>query len=258
MDIQQIIYLIAFFFIYSFLGWMLESVTKTISQKKLVNSGFLYGPFCPIYGIAAVGMVVLLKPSEGNYITTFILSFIIFTIWEYFVGWFLEKVFHTKYWDYSYYKFQIKGRVCLVNSLIWGFLGVAFIEIIHPITVLLIMQVPIILINTATVILIIYIILDLILTSIKINNINVKLTKFYEITDSIKEKIDELKALPEKAKKSEKISSAIEELKQKQIELKEKIEKQTQRFRSAFPNMSSEKLNAIFKKKIEGKRANKK
>ena len=202
MDIQQIIYLIAFFFIYSFLGWMLESVTKTISQKKLVNSGFLYGPFCPIYGIAAVGMVVLLKPSEGNYITTFILSFIIFTIWEYFVGWFLEKVFHTKYWDYSYYKFQIKGRVCLVNSLIWGFLGVAFIEIIHPITVLLIMQVPIILINTATVILIIYIILDLILTSIKINNINVKLTKFYEITDSIKEKIDELKALPEKAKRA--------------------------------------------------------
>ena len=54
MIIQQIIYLLAFFFIYSFLGWVLESVVKTVSQKKLVNSGFLYGPFCPIYGIGAI------------------------------------------------------------------------------------------------------------------------------------------------------------------------------------------------------------
>ncbi len=54
MDIQQAIYLLSFFFIYSFLGWVLESITKTIAMKKPVNSGFLYGPICPIYGIGAV------------------------------------------------------------------------------------------------------------------------------------------------------------------------------------------------------------
>ena len=54
MDYEQIIYIVTYFFIYSFFGWVLESVAKTISQKKLVNSGFLYGPFCPIYGIGAV------------------------------------------------------------------------------------------------------------------------------------------------------------------------------------------------------------
>ena len=258
MIIQQIAFLIAYFFIYSFLGWVLESVTKTISQKKFINSGFLYGPFCPIYGIAAVGMIVLLKPNEGNYITTFLLSFIIFTIWEYFVGWFLEKVFHTKYWDYSYYKFQIKGRVCLVNSLIWGFLGVAFIELIHPITSHFFMQLPVTGVNIATVILIIYLICDFTITAIKIKNINIKLTKFYEVTNNIKEKVEELKKLPAKAKKSEKIKSAIEELKQKQSDLKEKIEKQTERLRNAFPNLRYERLNEAIKKKAEKIKSTKK
>ena len=69
MDIQRIIYLAAFFLIYSFCGWVLESITKTIAQKRFVNSGFLLGPFCPIYGIGAVGMILLLNSYQGNYIT---------------------------------------------------------------------------------------------------------------------------------------------------------------------------------------------
>ena len=51
---EQLVYLIAYFLIYSCFGWLLESITKTISQKKFVNSGFLFGPFCPIYGTGAV------------------------------------------------------------------------------------------------------------------------------------------------------------------------------------------------------------
>ena len=255
MDIQAIIYLIAFFFIYSFLGWVLESVTKTISQKKLVNSGFLYGPFCPIYGLGAVWMILILKSFEGNYITIFILSFIIFTIWEYFVGWLLEKVFHTKYWDYSYYKFQIKGRVCLVNSLTWGFLGVAFTELIHPVVTYIISLLPSQIISVAVPILIIYLIIDFVVTSIKIKNIKIKIYKFNEITNNLKEKIEELKASP---KKGYKIKKAIEELKQKQAELKETIEKQTQRLRDAFPKITFEKISERLKRKVETRKANKK
>lgn len=50
MNVQNCIYLFTYFIIYSFCGWVLESITKTIAQKKFINSGFLYGPFCPIYG----------------------------------------------------------------------------------------------------------------------------------------------------------------------------------------------------------------
>ena len=258
MDLQKIIYLLAFFFIYSFFGWLLESITKTIAQKKLVNSGFLFGPFCPIYGIGAIGMILILESFQGHYILTFIISLIVFSIWEYFVGWLLEKVFHAKYWDYSYYKFQIKGRVCLVNSLTWGFLGVAFTELIHPVASYLIFKLPESIVNFSVLILIIYVIIDSVISSVKIKNINLSINKLGEITNTIKEKIDELKNLPEKAKKSDRLKTAIEELKEKQQELKNGLDKQTQRLRRAFPSMKFEKLNEILKKKVEFKKPKKK
>lgn len=258
MDIQMIIYMLAFFFIYSFLGWILESITKTIIQKSFVNSGFLYGPFCPIYGLAAVGMVILLNSHQSHYFTIFIISFVVFSIWEYFVGWLLEKLFNTKYWDYSSSRFNIKGRVCLLNSLIWGFLGVAFIEIIHPFTVSIISKIPLQAINIVTMVLSIYILIDFFITYSKMRNIDIKLTKFSEITESIKEKLEELKELTgkagRKAKNSEALQNVIEELKQKQTELKEKIEKQVVRLKKAFPSMKSEKISEFLNKKIDFKK----
>ena len=258
MDMQGLIFLVTFFIIYSFFGWILESITKTIAQKKIVNSGFVFGPFCPIYGIGAVVMIVLLNSYQGNYITTFLISFFLFSLWEYFVGWLLEKLFHTKYWDYSYYKFHIKGRVCLVNSLTWGFLGVAFIEIIHPIMMSCISNIPTKVINIFTIFATIYMLIDFCLTAIKMKNINLKLIKLNEISIALKEKIEELKKLPTKAKNSDTLRNVIEELKQTQTELREILEKQTQRLRRAFPSMTSEKINEFLRKKVEFKKIEKK
>lgn len=255
MNVQNLFDIATYFLIYSFCGWVLESITKTIAQKKLVNSGFLYGPFCPIYGIGAVAMMLILDSFKGHYIVTFIIGFIIFSIWEYFVGWLLEKLFHTKYWDYSYYKFHIKGRVCLANSLTWGFLGVAFIELIHPVVAWGISHLPIELVRAYTIIIMMYVVIDLVFTYIKIKNINIRLEKLQEISYSIKEKVEELK---QKASNKEKINNMIEELKQKQEELKVMIEKQTKRLRKAFPSMSSEKINQFLKQKVEFKKQEKK
>ena len=124
--------IIFYFIIYSFLGWCLESVYKTIIFKKPTNSGFLYGSFCPMYGIGAVMMIVLSKLSD-NIIIIFLLSFVLFSVWEYIVAVILEKCFKTKYWDYSELKFNIKGRICLKNSFYWGLLGVILIYAIQPI-----------------------------------------------------------------------------------------------------------------------------
>lgn len=255
MSIQEYMFLGTYFIIYSFLGWILESITKSIAQKKFVNSGFLYGPFCPIYGIGAISMMIILDAFKNHYIITFFISVIVFSIWEYFVGWLLERIFATKYWDYSYYKFNIKGRVCLVNSLTWGFLGVAFIEIIHPIISYGIDKIKVETINTYTISILMYILIDLVLTSIKIKNINIKLDKLMEITYNIKEKVESIK---QKANNKDSLNIIIEELKQKQEELKLIIDQQTQRFRKAFPSMTSEKINYFLKKKRAVKKQNKK
>ena len=250
--------------IYSFCGWLLETITKTIAQKKFVNSGFLFGPICPIYGIAAIMMIKVLNTFKGNYIFAFIVSFIVFTVWEYFVGWLLEKVFHTKYWDYSYYKINLHGRICLINSLTWGFLGVAFIEIIHPIVEYLLQLAPNIVINRITIMLSVILILDCIMTIIKINNINISMRKLEEVSKIIKEKIEELKILPDKAgqkakenKELEGMGTTLEDLNKTQIELFNSIDKQIKRFQEAFPSMTSEKIKKFLSQKIEFKKKRK-
>ena len=264
MNTQSISNLLSYFLIYSFCGWALETITKTVAQKKFVNSGFLFGPICPIYGIAAVVMLKLLNTFKGNYLLTFVMSFIIFTLWEYFVGWLLEKIFHTKYWDYSYYKLNLHGRICLINSLTWGCLGIAFIEIIHPIVEYLLQLIPVAIVNKLVIIISILIIIDCIITIIKINNINISMKKLEEISKIIKEKIAELKTLSNRAGKKakenkEKLKNIIEDLNQTQVELFNSIEKQIKRFQEAFPSMTSDKIKKFLKQKIEiKKRLNKK
>ena len=116
----EIIKIIFYFFLYSFLGWAMESTYLSFGQRRLINTGFLYGPFCPIYGFGAVVLYVLLIRLKGNPILIFIVGFLVLSVWEYFVGFLLEKLFKTKYWDYSENKFNINGRVCLLNSIYIG------------------------------------------------------------------------------------------------------------------------------------------
>ncbi len=239
----KIIYIIDFFLIYSFLGWVLESVYKTICTKKLVNSGFLYGTFCPIYGIGALIMYLFLSICN-NPITVFFTGFVILSIWEYIVSWGLEKIFHETYWDYSNYKFNINGRVCLLNSIFWGALGVIFTYIIHPFIETQIIKLNIVLLIVITVLLAICISVDATISIIKLNSISKKLEAIKEIRKEIKLKLQELKST--KSPK-ESIQLMINDLKEKEIKLKERLIKQTDRIRKAFPTMKSETFKQIAK-----------
>ena len=106
----EILKLLLYFFLYSIIGWILESVYKSILEKRVINSGFLHGPYCPIYGFGAVIMLIFLENFEHNLILLFLMGFFILSIWEYLVGFVLEKVYHTKYWDYSESRFNIKAE----------------------------------------------------------------------------------------------------------------------------------------------------
>ena len=110
---------ILLFTIYSLLGWVCESTYCSILAKKLINRGFLNGPFCPIYGVGALLIVKLLSPFSHNLVILFFASLLLTSLLEYLTGFAMEKLFHAKWWDYSHRRFNIQGRVCLGNALIF-------------------------------------------------------------------------------------------------------------------------------------------
>ena len=127
----HIVFLI--FIIFSVVGWVSEVLYVGIFfEHKFVNRGFLHGPLCPIYGFG--GLTILLLPQNlyTTWVPLFFASMIFCTIVEYISSWILEKLFHTRWWDYSHYKVNIKGRVCLRNSLLFGILGVVIIHFVQP------------------------------------------------------------------------------------------------------------------------------
>lgn len=152
--------LIYFFAFYSFGGWCIEVLYYFKNEHRFVNRGFLYGPFCPIYGCGAVSLVVFLDNYKNNIFILFFLAVLLTSILEYFTGFILEKAFKTKWWDYTDDPFNIHGRVCLLYSLMWGVGEVVIIRIIHPILNDMVMNIPAILGDIVLSIIVIYFILD--------------------------------------------------------------------------------------------------
>ena len=120
------------FFIYSVLGWITETTYASIKQKKLVDRGFLIGPYCPIYGFGAIIGILYLTQYKNNILTVFILAAIIACITEYITSYIMEKIFKARWWDYSNEKFNINGRICGKNAMLFGICGIAVIYIIQP------------------------------------------------------------------------------------------------------------------------------
>ena len=125
--------IILHFFIYSILGYISEVVYCSVPQRRFVNRGFLYGPYLPIYGFG--GMIVYLLPDaiRSNILLLFLLAFVLTSCLEYFTSWLLEKCFSVKLWDYSKHFGNINGRVCLLNSSLFGIMGVVTVNAVEPV-----------------------------------------------------------------------------------------------------------------------------
>lgn len=124
--------LILYFVFYSIVGWAMETVYCSIPARRFVPRGFLHGPLCPIYGAGVLLMILFFEPLKGNLFVFYIVSTATMSAWEYFVGWFLEATTHVKYWDYSKFRFNLKGRICLWVCLTWGVLSYVTIFWLHP------------------------------------------------------------------------------------------------------------------------------
>ena len=257
------------FILFSFIGWISEVIYVGVtSAHKFVNRGFLHGPLCPVYGFGGV-VILMLPPSlYATWIPLFFASMILCTIVEYFVSWLMEKLFHTRWWDYSHYKIQLNGRICLLNSILFGFLGVVVIHFVYPLMIDLLNSLGQTLINISGMIILAVLSVDIFFTVRKLvdfANVMKKLKEFGETLNSHYGQEEWFK----KGSFMEMINSVIEraenrteEFSQKILEKIDKVQNlhlpSVEPFLKKFPSIKStkykEELNMIkekFHQKIE-------
>lgn len=254
---EQLFLLVTYFLIYSILGWIMESIFRSIIERKIINTGFLRGPICPIYGFGAIIMVAFLRNFSDNLILLFICSLVTLTFWEYIVGVLLEKLFHTKYWDYSDHKINFQGRICLSNSIYWGILGVAFLKFIHPFIQGIVERIDVSILYFIVVTSSFIFIVDVITSVVKVVNMSVTLEKIEELNKEIKEKLKEIKLIGKEEKGTEKldivqnIQKLIDDLNEKRNRIILRLYKNVYRLKRAFPAIDTKEIREILNKKIE-------
>lgn len=123
----------AYYVIYSVLGCIVETIYAFVLAGVIESrQSIMHGPFCAIYGLGAVVMIIGLRHFSKNNYTLFFAGYILGTIVEYIVSWVGELWLHTRWWDYSSKFLNINGRVCLTYSMFWGFLSIYLIRSINP------------------------------------------------------------------------------------------------------------------------------
>jgi len=132
--------LLFLFMVYAVIGWLWETPYVSLSQKKYINRGFLKGPYIPIYGLSCLTIILSIKIFDTlNTDSIFIIIIqvlyisLISAVWEYSTSWGLEKLFKTRWWDYSNRKFNLNGRISLDYTILFGIGGYLLWRFINPI-----------------------------------------------------------------------------------------------------------------------------
>lgn len=136
MSIENLVDYIYIFFIFSVAGWIIEVTLKSIQFKKFTNRGFLVGPYCPIYGLGAFLIVLTnnyLAAYDQSVAIIFLSSVFICGLVEYLVSYFLEEIYHGRWWDYSYKPMNLNGRIWIGNLILFGLGGLLIVKIFNPI-----------------------------------------------------------------------------------------------------------------------------
>lgn len=154
-----------YFFIFSILGLVLETLycyaTMGIWESR---KGLLYGPFCPVYGLGATLLILLLNRFHNHKIKLFVYGAVIGNALEYIFSFLLEAVYGTRFWDYSYLNFNLNGRICILYSIFWGILSLLLIQFAKPFIDKWINKIPSCLKMPYDITLTIFLIIDAILT----------------------------------------------------------------------------------------------
>lgn len=115
------VFYIVIFLIFSFLGWIIDSIYSTFEKGRIVSSGYFKGiPLCPIYGVGGILIYTLFNNlvSLESFFVILITSLTIISL-EYFGGWFNIFVLGERLWDYRNMKFNLHGHISLLHSVYW-------------------------------------------------------------------------------------------------------------------------------------------
>lgn len=211
-----------------------------------VLRGFLNMPICPIYGFGVLMVVIFFRPLSHTFLPLFIATSLLCTAFELLVGIGMEKMFNTRWWDYSHERFNFKGYICLKVSLLWGFGCVFVVRIVHPMIERLIDIMPVRVGMILLVIMSELILIDLIASICAVNNLNSRLKQLDEISSLM---------LKSSIKIGEKLASETNEIREKYdklgeskaaVEIRERYDRlmdlrdtQVERLIKAFPNIRS-------------------
>ena len=129
--VQHLPQMVIIFALISFGGWVYETIYCSVVEGEFTKRGFLFGPTCPIYGIGAIAVWLVLG-QISNPIIVFIIGAVLATVIEYSTGLFLERRFKKKWWDYSMFKFNLHGRICPQASAVFGAFSVTSVFVLVP------------------------------------------------------------------------------------------------------------------------------
>lgn len=186
-------YFLVFIF-YSFVGWILEVLNFIFREKKIVNRGFLIGPYCPIYGFGSLFITIFLTKYKVDLFGLFVKTMFICAILEYLTSYIMERLFKTRWWDYSNNKFNINGRICLETMILFGIGGILIIYVVNPLLFAIFKLLPNIILTIISVFLFLIFLVDVIVSLNIINNFkkvsnNIRKDSTEEINKMVKEEL---------------------------------------------------------------------
>ncbi len=121
------------FVLYSFLGYLIEVTSCSMLEKKInFSRGYFVGPYLPIFGVGGIIFVLFFQKYRNDIFALFMVGMVSSCILEYVTSYLLEKIFKLRWWDYSYKKFHLNGRISLGTGIAFGILGIIIVRYVHP------------------------------------------------------------------------------------------------------------------------------
>lgn len=190
--LNDILILYLLFIIYSIIGYLVEVCYSYFETKNFTfNRGFLIGPYIPIFGVGSIVITLVLTNYQNDILILFVIGAVLSAILEYLTSVMLEKIFKLRWWDYSRYKFNINGRICLEVASLFGIGSVIIIKLLNPVFIKGLSLIPKNYIMWISIILFIIFITDLIITIFIMSKIKINFTKYIKVdaTTAIKKEV---------------------------------------------------------------------
>lgn len=240
-----------YWLIYAFFGWIIETTYVSVPQKRFVHRGFLYGPIIPIYGFGALSILLILMPYSKHPLFIFILGVLLTSFLEYVTSYVMEKIFNMRWWDYSERKFNLNGRVCLRNSILFGLLSLALVEFIHPNIQNIVVSYSPKQLYQFSKISFLMVFIDFIFSTINVMDFTENLEKISNLYEDLQIWMNENTSLKDWEKQVEdfdfKVNQNLKEMESRFHKKRQKIERKHRRLLRSFPNIRSKNFDEILK-----------